>query len=126
MQSNFDRATIWNDYGSSRASMRMTRQEFYDYVAQDAPNAVREHPVLSRQVTDSCYSSISVLDAEKVQAYEDARASAISKIQSRLDRSRVIAFAKRSVAPSIRNAPIPSMTDLRGGAYDRTEDDGLD
>ena len=126
--SNFDRATIFQSgcRNATPTSVRMRERQFFDYVAQEVPDVVQVHPVLARDVIHDCYASISVFDMDRMQAYEDARAFAISRIQGRIARVHALESARQSTAPAHRNAPMASMTDRRGGADYATDDDRLD
>lgn len=126
--SNFDRTTIFESAcpTTTTTTTYMSGRQFVEYVAKRIPDAMREHPVLARDVIQRCYASISVLDLVRPQAFEDARACAIAEIDGRLSRFRTLARARQSAAPAHRNAPMASMTDRRGGADDVTEDGRLD
>ena len=123
---NFDRATLFNFDCSSSNTRRMSEKQFYEHVTREVSDVVRTHPDVVREVIHTCYSSISILDVDKIQAYEDARACALEDIRSHIARLRTLASARRSAAPAQRNAPIASMPDRRGGADDIGDDDRLD
>ena len=125
--SNFDRITLFESACPTTTTRTyMNERQFIEYVAKRIPDAMREHSVLAHDVIRRCYASISVFDLDRPQAFEDARAFAISEIDGRLSRFRTLARARQSAAPAHRNAPMASMTDRRGGADDVTEDDRLD
>lgn len=127
--SNFDRVTMFESMCPTTATPTtpyMSERQFVDYVAKRIPDAMREHPVLTRDVIQRCHASISIFDMGRVQAYEDARACVISEIEGRLTRFRTLANARQSAAPAHRNALMVSMTDRRHGADDATEEDRLD
>jgi hypothetical protein len=125
MSTDFDRTTIFHAKLPTTIRPHMTLQQFVSFVTLDAPD-VRDEGANADAVIRRCYMDIPTFDADKTQPYKDARDCAIDEIRTRRSRVRVLENSVRSAAPSIRSAPMASMSDHRGGKDAVGEDSRMD